>query len=105
MARDFAWAFYHSLPWKNTRKAYYDSVPGHLCEKCLKRGRYTPGQIVHHKVHLTPENIDDPEIALSFDNLELVCRKCHALEHPEIYGEAPTMRVVFDENGDVIGGA
>ena len=34
----------------------------------LKEGRYTAGEIVHHKIELTPENIDDPGITLSWDN-------------------------------------
>lgn len=40
-----------------------------------------PGVIVHHKIHLTPENIYDRNIALSWDNLELLCRDCHDKEH------------------------
>lgn len=103
MARDFAWAFYHSKAWKSTRDSYYESVPGHLCEKCLKRGLYTPGSIVHHKTHLSPDNINDTSVTLSFDNLELVCRKCHAEEHPEIYGERQPMRVSFDADGNIVG--
>lgn len=31
----------------------------------------TRARLVHHKTHLTPENINDPEIALGEDNLEL----------------------------------
>jgi len=40
-----------------------------------------PGEIVHHKIHLTPENIHDPKIALNFDNLQLLCRDCHGKIH------------------------
>ena len=102
MAQPFAVAFYHSRAWKHTRDAYARSKRG-LCEKCLREGRYTPGIIVHHKVHLSPENINDPKVSLSFDNLELVCRECHAAEHPEIYGTIPEGgRVAFDEDGNVV---
>lgn len=102
MARDFAVAFYHSKAWKDTREAYMRSHQS-LCEPCLRRGVCKPAAIVHHKVHLTPENISDPSIALSFDNLELVCRDCHAAEHPEIYGvRNDTCRVAFDDMGNVI---
>lgn len=58
---------------------------GGLCERCLARGVVTPAEIVHHKIHLTPENVHDPNIALSWDNLEAVCRKCHA----ELHGKNP----------------
>lgn len=101
MAREFAKAFYKSKAWKNTRAAYFAFRNG-LCEHCLSRGRYTPGEIVHHKIHLTPKNIDNPVITLGFNNLELVCRECHAKEHPEIYGERPEPRVAFDADGNVI---
>lgn len=101
MARDFAWSFYHSKAWKRTRQSYFDFRHG-LCERCLRAGRYTPGEIVHHKVHLTPQNIGNASVSLSFDNLELVCRRCHAAEHPEIYGEVSEPRVAFDAEGNVV---
>ncbi len=40
-----------------------------------------PGIIVHHKKELTPENINDPAVALSFDNLELLCDEHHNRQH------------------------
>ena len=40
-----------------------------------------PGIIVHHKIELTPDNINDPHIALSFDNLELLCEDHHNKQH------------------------
>ena len=32
---------------------------------------------VHHKIPLTAENLKNAEIALGWDNLELLCKKCH----------------------------
>lgn len=103
MARDFARSFYKSTAWKNTRQAYIRSVNG-LCERCLSRNIIKQGEIVHHKVHLTPQNIHNPNIALGFDNLELVCRDCHAKEHPEIYGKDKfeKSRVIFDIDGNIM---
>ena len=103
MARDFAKAFYKSKEWKRARAAYIRSVHG-LCERCLAGGRYVPGEIVHHKVHLTPENVADPTVSLDFRNLEYVCRDCHAKEHPEIYGKGRDdgPRVGFDSHGNVV---
>lgn len=80
MAREFAKEFYNSRAWKDCRRAYAAKVGG-LCERCLAKGIYKPGVVVHHKTHLTPENITDPWVALSFDNLELLCMDCHAAEH------------------------
>ena len=72
--------FYGTQRWKRARAAYVKSVGG-LCERCLAAGVIVPGEFVHHKQHLTVNNIHDPTIALSFDNMELLCRNCHAAEH------------------------
>lgn len=78
--QDYAREFYSSTAWKNTRTAYAKSKGG-LCENCLSRGIYKAGEIVHHKIHLSPENINDPSVCLNFDNLELLCRDCHCMMH------------------------
>ena len=77
-----AWArdFYFSSAWRNCRDSYMRSVGG-LCERCLKRGLFVPGVIVHHKTHLTPDNIHDERVTLDWHNLELLCRDCHGAEH------------------------
>lgn len=76
----YAEAFYSSNAWKECRTAYKKSVGG-LCERCLKNGLVVAGDIVHHRVHLNPVNINDPNVTLNWNNLELVCRDCHAAEH------------------------
>ena len=80
MAKEFAKQFYSSKAWQDCRNAYAKSVH-HLCENCLKKGIYKPGVIVHHKIEIDPITIEKPEIALNFDNLELLCRECHAERH------------------------
>ena len=69
--------FYQSKEWDRIRKAYRLSVYG-LCERCGQ-----PGYIVHHKERLNMNNIYDCDITLSFENLELLCLKCHNKEHFE----------------------
>lgn len=73
-------AFYKSTAWKKCRAAYIKKCGG-LCERCLAQGLIKPGYIVHHKTHLTEENVTNPDIALSFDNLEYLCMDCHNAEH------------------------
>ena len=97
MAREFAKQFYSSKAWQDTRNAYAASRL-HLCERCLAKGIYTPGEIVHHKNRITPENINNPSITLSFDNLELLCRDCHAVEH----STGGKMGYQFDKYGNII---
>ena len=94
LARDFAGNFYKTALWRNARKLYIQSVGG-LCERCYAKGIIRHGDTVHHKIHLTPDNISVPEIALSWDNLELLCRDCHALMHK------PEKRYKVDELGRV----
>ena len=101
MAREFAIKFYNSKAWKKCREAYKQSVNG-LCERCLKAGKYVPGDEVHHKIPLTPENINNPYITLSFENLELLCSSCHSIEHNRKYKEIVREGLKFDENGDLV---
>ena len=93
--KDFAKRFYKSKAWQQCRAAYIKSVGG-LCERCLEQGRYTPATLVHHRIEITPNNINDPNITLNWGNLQAVCRDCHA--------EAHTNRVVrytVDELGRI----
>lgn len=94
--KDYAKTFYKSQAWKDTRNAYAKSKGG-LCEVCLAKGIYRSGEIVHHKIHLTPENIADPSVSLNWDNLQLVCRDCHAQLH-----DNKQRRYKLDELGRVI---
>ena len=98
MAKAFAKQFYSSKAWQDCRNEYAKRAR-YLCEQCLRRGIYRPGVIVHHVEELTPENIYRPEVALNFENLELLCRECHAEEHTT---RSKGRRYFFGENGEVI---
>jgi 5-methylcytosine-specific restriction endonuclease McrA len=93
--KDFAASFYKSKAWQACRAAYLSKVGG-LCEDCLAKGIYTPAEIVHHTVELTPENINRPEISLNPELLRAVCRECHAAAHG-----ARIRRYKLDELGRV----
>ena len=90
------WAekFYKSKAWRDCREAFFISKHG-LCERC---GR--PGKIVHHKVYLTPQNINDPNVSLNWESLELVCQDCHNDEHHGI--DAAADGLMFDEDGNLV---
>ena len=85
--------FYSSKVWIACRKAYASSK-GYLCERCYSRGIVKRGEIVHHIEPLNAGNIKDPAISLNWDNLYLVCRKCHGEIHAE-------RRFSIDDNGHV----
>ena len=78
--REFAKAFYKSKAWQRCRDGYAASAGG-LCEDCLAKAVYRPGEIVHHMIELTPDNINNPAVSLSWSNLRLLCRDCHAKRH------------------------
>lgn len=98
MASEQANAFYSSSTWKQCRAAYKKQARG-LCERCLKKGLYVPGVIVHHKTYINAANVTDPKILTDFNNLELLCRKCHGEEHDRI-----KKRYKFDAFGHVLTG-
>ena len=68
MAKPFAKAFYKSSAWRHCREEYIKSVYG-LCEMCYAQGIIRKGDELHHKVKLTPDNINNPCITLNPDNL------------------------------------
>ena len=78
--RKTAIQFYNSPAWINCKNIYLEKK-NHLCERCLKEGKYTPADIVHHRVYLTDENFGDPELMFGFDNLECICIAHHNEEH------------------------
>lgn len=96
MAQEWAIKFYNSKEWKKCRESYINNTVDKLCERCSM-----PGEEVHHKIYLTPENINNPYITLSWDNLELLCSSCHSKEHNEKY--SPVREdVMFNEEGDLV---
>lgn len=94
--KQYAEAFYGSPAWKNCREAA-KKRDQYLCVDCMKRGRLTPAEEVHHIIELTPENISDPSISLSLDNLVSLCRECHKARH----GNREPKRYAVDEAGRV----
>lgn len=91
----FADAFYTSYAWRQCAAAYRKSR-GYLCERCLARGIVTTAREVHHIKHLTRENLDNPDIALNWDNLQLLCDACHDEQHSE---QHKRKRYRVDEKG------
>lgn len=98
MAKEWAKAFYKSDKWLKCRAAYIAeriNIDGGLCEDCQKN----MGYIVHHIEKLTPENINDTEVTLNFDNLRFVCKDCHDKYPGHGLGKHTEQRIYFDDNG------
>lgn len=93
--KEWARWFYKGSAWKKVRRSYFIQQHG-ICERCNGAGK-----IVHHQIYLTPDNIYDPDISLSFDNLEVLCHTCHNKEH---FKEHTAVRegFTFDSDGNLI---
>ena len=74
---------------------------GRLCERCLKRGIISSADVVHHKVPLTEETVNDLNLSLNWGNLQALCRKCHAEVHDEIYAARSGRRYKINDDGKV----
>ena len=89
-------AFYQSPAWRHIAELYRKQQH-YTCERCGE-----PGNVVHHKIRLTMDNLHNPEVVLNTDNFELLCRSCHEKEHNRKAAE-PARVVLFDANGQVVG--
>ena len=101
MAREFARKFYHSSDWQRCRERYIQLMPIYkrgLCEECYKNGKHVLGEELHHKIFLTPNNINDRNITLNHDNLIFLCRECHK----KIHEKRKEREYIFDDNGNLI---
>ena len=87
--------FYHSRAWRQLSKAFLQSK-NYVCERCGN-----PAQIAHHKQHITPRNLTDPEITLNPANLEALCLNCHNAEHFRL-GEAIAPGLAFSPDGNLM---
>lgn len=73
---------YNTSRWKSLRELMVQKYP--LCQDCLKEGRITPTQEIHHikspfAKGLTLE--EKEKRAYDVDNLVALCRECHIKRH------------------------
>ena len=100
----FAAKFYASRAWHQCRASFIAqriAIDGGVCQRCGER----MGVIVHHTVQLTPENIEDPSIALNHERLEYLCLDCHNMEPGHFLdqqGKGATARYRFDADGEIV---
>ena len=71
-------AFYHSKAWRDL--SYLLRLKSGKCQRC---GRIADMKQLHahHKVLLTPSNVNDVSISLNPDYIEILCNSCHDEEH------------------------
>ncbi|MBG9937441.1 HNH endonuclease [Bacillus tropicus] len=94
MAKNYAKAFYNGASWRKCKNGFMQSKH-YLCERCGDIA-----VICHHKQYITPQNINNPNITLNWDNLEALCQTCHNQEHHS--GDICANGLVFDNKGNLI---
>lgn len=72
--------FYASDAWRAFRLAVI-AARGTRCEHCGERVAKAQELTLHHKIELTPENVNDVMIALNPDNVLVVHHGCHNQIH------------------------
>lgn len=102
VAKEFSKNIYNSQRWRKVARAYAESQH-YVCERCHNRSFIRNGKlprfIVHHKRHLSPENVRDDNTVYGWSNLELLCIYCHNTVH----GVSLDRECLFDDDGNPIG--
>jgi len=86
MAQDFARKLYTSREWIELRRNLIIER-GPICQQCNTLMLDTSKLIGHHTERLTPQNVNDPNVALNPKKIELVCLTCHNKEPGHFAGQ------------------
>lgn len=76
---DKIWNFYRTKEWLNFR-LYILTRDNYLCIECLKQGKYTKGNTVHHIIPIRGGQ-EGWDKRLDEDNVITVCESCHSKIH------------------------
>lgn len=93
---------YNNTAWRKMRDTYMKTHP--ICEECLKKGKVTPAEDVHHIKSPFKGGEINYALLLSYGNLMSVCKDCHARIHAEQKGYVRPEEVIaqldalFDDN-------
>lgn len=92
--KEWAKSFYKSKAWKKCRESFLISK-FNICERCN-----AAAFIVHHKIYLNPNNINDASVTLNWSNLEALCQECHNKEH--MSKDITVDECIFDDEGNLV---
>lgn len=98
-------AFYTSTQWQRFRDRYIAERAvkdnGWTCDMCGQTIDNAEDITLHHKVELTPDNVNDVMISLNPDNIQQVHRACHNKHHKHA---GPRGRAVYIVYGPPLAG-
>ena len=70
---------YQSTAWRKLRLKYLKEHP--ICEECLKKGKVTPSEDIHHKISPFKGGKVDYNLLVDENNLMSLCKQCHSTIH------------------------
>ena len=85
---------YNSTDWRKLRETYIKQNP--LCAECLRKGKITPAVDVHHINSPFKTGEINWFLLLQYDNLESLCKTCHAEHHNKEQGHKPVSDIIND---------
>lgn len=96
MPQPWAKKFYNSKEWRALRQRLIVEA-NFLCAECGESYLKDSAQLIgHHIKELTPENIQDANIALNPANVKIICRRCHDKEHRRFeFGGGHNVYIVY----------
>lgn len=96
MPQPWAKKFYNSKQWRELRERLI-SEADFQCAECGERYLKDSAQLIgHHIKELTPENVQDANIALNPANIKIICRRCHDKEHRRFeFGGGHNVYIVY----------
>lgn len=77
---------YNNTQWRKLREVYMHEQP--ICEECLKQGKITPAEDVHHIRSPFKGGEINWSLLLDHGNLMSVCKKCHQKIHNQKHATA-----------------
>ena len=94
--KSYAEQFYKSKRWQKCRNEFmgYKHYTCEICGGCAT--------IAHHKIHINPVNINNPDITLNWNNLQALCQTCHNKIHGKGKSKIIDNGFKFDGNGNIV---
>lgn len=65
-----------------------------ICEECLKKGKVTPAEDIHHEKSPFRGGEVNYGLLLDYDNLMSLCKECHAAIHNKQQGHISPEEII-----------
>lgn len=94
MAQAWAMKLYQSREWRELRRAIIQER-GLRCEACGRLVHNASDLTADHIRELTPETVQDANVALNQDNVQLLCADCHNRKHQRFGHNQKNVYIVY----------